>query len=103
MLGLGYAYLWLARNEGRNPLSSPNLTHYGSFLFLFHSFIPSQPKVSLGVSRPEGLGFRARAAGSGFAVWNLGVGVHGIWVFGTGLSLKELGVYILDRRSSGMQ
>ena len=33
--------LWLARNEAMNPYSSAFITHYGSFDFLFHSFIPS--------------------------------------------------------------
>ena len=33
--------LWLARNEAMNPYSIASITHYGSFHFLFHSFIPS--------------------------------------------------------------
>ena len=33
--------LWLARNEGMDPYSGPYITHYSSFHFLFHSFIPS--------------------------------------------------------------
>ena len=28
-------------SEGMDPYSSPYITHYGSFHFLFHSFIPS--------------------------------------------------------------
>ena len=31
----------LARNEGMDPYSSPYLTHYTSFHFLFQSCIPS--------------------------------------------------------------
>ena len=29
----------LARNEGMDPCSSPYMTHYSSFRFLFHSFM----------------------------------------------------------------
>ena len=39
--------LWLARNEVMDPYSSPYIIHYSSFHFLFHSFIPSQPKAKL--------------------------------------------------------
>ena len=34
-------YLWLARNEGTDPYSSPEITRHRSFHFLFQSFIPS--------------------------------------------------------------
>ena len=36
----------LTRKEGTDPYSSPYTTHYSSFRFLFHSFIPSEPKAS---------------------------------------------------------
>ena len=39
-------YLWLARNEGMDPYSSPYITHHCSFHFLFHSCIPTlNPKI----------------------------------------------------------
>ena len=37
--------LWLARNEGMDPYSSPYITHYSRFHFLFHSFLSSKPKA----------------------------------------------------------
>ena len=40
-------YLWLARNGGMNPYSSPYITHYSSFHFLFHSFILFQKAASI--------------------------------------------------------
>ena len=46
---LGFTGLWLARNEGRDPYSSPYKTHYSTLRSLVHSFIPSLPKVSLGL------------------------------------------------------
>ena len=43
------AFDWLARSEGMDPyISSPYITHC-SFNFLFLSFIPSEPKASLGL------------------------------------------------------
>ena len=42
----GLAGLWLGRNEGMDAYSSPYVTHYSSFNFLFHSFIPNRPKAS---------------------------------------------------------
>ena len=41
-----YTDLRLARNEEMDPCSSPYITHYSSFHFLFHPFIPSYSKVS---------------------------------------------------------
>ena len=38
---VGLSYPELARNEGMDPYSSPYMTLYSSFHFLFHSFIPS--------------------------------------------------------------
>ena len=56
------AGLWLARNERRDPYSSPYITHYSSFHFLSHSFIsilntkpyitPIIPIVSIVFSMP---------------------------------------------------
>ena len=34
-------YLWLDRNKGMDPYSSPYITHYNSVHVLFPSFIPS--------------------------------------------------------------
>ena len=38
---MGLFCLWLVRNEGMHPYSSPYITHYNSFHILFPSFIPS--------------------------------------------------------------
>ena len=41
---MGLSYPELARNEGMDPYSSPYMTLYSSFHFLFHSFIPQLMK-----------------------------------------------------------
>ena len=43
------AGLWLARNVG----SSPYITHYSTFHYLLHSFIPSEPKASKFRNKPS--------------------------------------------------
>ena len=63
--------LWLARNEEMDLYSSPYKTHYTSFHFLFHSFIPSEPKARLFTP----LGSCHRTPGPGLAqFWPKGVG-----------------------------
>ena len=38
----GISDSWLPRSEGMDPYGSPYITHYSSFHFLFHSFIPAK-------------------------------------------------------------
>ena len=44
--GLPDSYLLLARYEEMDPDSSPYITHYNSFHFLFHSFQTLNPNGS---------------------------------------------------------
>ena len=46
-LGGHCSYRWLARNEGMDPCSGPDITHYSSFHGLFHSSFPNYVSRSL--------------------------------------------------------